>query len=391
MMKPILSTHLYFSLFLHMIVVTIFVAGDSPPIYKPVEDITVNCGTSGNILNVYDNRNWSGDINSKFSPLEPQAVGNTSSRKHLIRTRFFNLNPGQKFIRLYFYPASYPDYDPSKALFSINAGGFTLLHDFNALVTAAASGPEEMVYKEFCMNIREEEKEESLNITFSPSKAIPDAYAFINGIEIVSMPINLYYTDGIQSVFSKACLRARRSARRSEAGGKRPRRSAVSRVARLALGRRERRGKAWLGGPRHNSINFKNSLHLSTAKPIGDPRTQERGNIHVRTQEPIVHSRTQEPIVHSRTQDPMIDDDLILDDDVLLSSLASKKRKDGETSSKRKVKSKSIRAMLMDEDDEIDKDPSTFDSGKYPFHIDTVDQYDSDASLNDISVEEWDE
>ncbi|ONI04295.1 hypothetical protein PRUPE_6G314100 [Prunus persica] len=59
--------------------------------------------------------------------------------------------------------------------------------------------------------------------------------------------------------------------------------------------------------------------------------------------------------------------------------------------SKRKVKSKSIRAMLMDEDDEIDKDPSTFDSGKYPFHIDIVDQYDSDASLNDISVEEWDE
>ncbi|CAL9022051.1 unnamed protein product [Prunus brigantina] len=84
---------------------------------------------------------------------------------------------------------------------------------------------------------------------------------------------------------------------------------------------------------------------------------------------------------------------LILDDDVLLSSLASKKRKEGETSSKygKKVKSKSIRAMLMDEDDEIDKDPSTFDSGKYPFHIDTVDQYDSDASLNDISVEEWDE
>ncbi|KAI5312400.1 hypothetical protein L3X38_041573 [Prunus dulcis] len=139
---------------------------------------------------------------------------------------------------------------------------------------------------------------------------------------------------------------------------------------------------------------YETDLHARvpiSVEPIGDPRTQERGNIHVRTQEPIVHSRTQEPIVHSRTQDPMIDDDLILDDDVLLSSLASKKRKDGETSSKRKVKSKSIRAMLMDEDDEIDKDPSTFDSGKYPFHIDTVDQYDSDASLNDISVEEWDE
>ncbi|CAL9006544.1 unnamed protein product, partial [Prunus brigantina] len=130
---------------------------------------------------------------------------------------------------------------------------------------------------------------------------------------------------------------------------------------------------------------YETDLHTRvpiSVEPIGDPRTQEQGNIHV---------RTQEPIVHSRTQDPIIDDDLILDDDVLLSSFASKKRKEGETSSKRKVKSKSIRAMLMDEDDEIDKDPSTFDSGKYPFHIDTVDQYDSDASLNDISVEEWDE
>ena len=44
--------------------------------------------------------------------------------------------------------------------------------------------------------------------------------------------------------------------------------------------------------------------------------------------------------------------------------------------------------MLMDEDDEIDKDLSTFDSGKYHFHIDTVDQYDNDASSNDIRVEE---
>ncbi|XP_021803759.1 uncharacterized protein LOC110748023 [Prunus avium] len=128
----------------------------------------------------------------------------------------------------------------------------------------------------------------------------------------------------------------------------------------------------------HQKLNA--LVYVKYNTPIVDPRTQEQGNIHV---------RTQEPIVHSRTQDPIIDDDLILDDDVLLSSLTSKKRKDGETSSKRKVKSKSLRAMLMDEDDEID--PSTFDSGKYPFHIDTVDQYDSDASLNDISVQEWDE
>ncbi|CAL8993803.1 unnamed protein product, partial [Prunus brigantina] len=111
--------------------------------------------------------------------------------------------------------------------------------------------------------------------------------------------------------------------RQSEAGGKRPRRSAVSRVARLALVRRE------------------NALQ-------GVARRSEAYHIW---------------------------------------KLLNRKK----FSSKRKVKSKSIRAMLMDEDDEIDKDPSTFGSGKYSFHIDTVDQYDSDASLNDISVEEWDE
>ncbi|XP_021802960.1 receptor-like protein kinase FERONIA, partial [Prunus avium] len=235
MMKPILSTHLYFSLFLHMIVVTIFVAGDSPPIYNAVEDITVNCGYSGHIFNAYDQRNWTRDINSKFSPSEHQAIGNTSILKkapHLYTVqqvpytttrlshseftyRFFNLTAGQKFVRLYFYPASYPDFDPSKALFSVKAGGFTLLHDFNASVTAAASGPEETVYREFCMNI-EEEEEQSLSITFTPSRAIPDAYAFINGIEIVSMPINLYYTapesaDGIIYIGKENTIRLENS------------------------------------------------------------------------------------------------------------------------------------------------------------------------------------
>ena len=58
------------------------------------------------------------------------------------------------------------------------------------------------------------------------------------------------------SVFLKACLLARRRARRSEAAGNHPRRSAVSRVARLAQGRRKERCKAWPGEP-----------ELDTSKP----------------------------------------------------------------------------------------------------------------------------
>ncbi|KAM1058984.1 hypothetical protein ACFX11_024060 [Malus domestica] len=147
-----------------------------------------------------------GDINSKFSPFQaaccssvfkaatpissPSQVPYTTAR--LSRSKFtytFPLTSGQKFIRLYFYPTSYAaEFDRSKSLFSVEAGGFTLLRDFNASVTADTSSSE-TVYREFCLNIA---SEQSLNITFTPSRASPDAYAFINGIEIeiVSMPDN---------------------------------------------------------------------------------------------------------------------------------------------------------------------------------------------------------
>ncbi|CAL9014169.1 unnamed protein product [Prunus brigantina] len=187
----------------------------SAPIYTPIEDITINCGSSRTSLNIYDNRYWAGDINSKFSPFElPQANTNTSSQvrealpsssvsqvpytpTRLSLSEFtysFKLTSGQKFIRLYFNPVSYgPDFDRSKALFSVKASGFSLLHNFNTSVTADAYGTE-TIFREFCLNM--ESSEQSLNITFtpSPSLASPDAYAFINSIEIVSMPTNLYYT-----------------------------------------------------------------------------------------------------------------------------------------------------------------------------------------------------
>ncbi|CAN6571899.1 unnamed protein product [Malus baccata var. baccata] len=211
-------TPLYLSsLFLHMMV-TLPVpvdVDDSPYVY---DFITVACGHNGPQLNVYDKRYWSGDMYSKYSPLEehasaslireapPSTASSSSSVGHAVGQvpynrarlshseftyRFSLSTAGQKFIRLYFYPTSYPNFDRSKALFSVKVGGFTFLQDFNPSVTADASGVETL-YREFCLNIREEQ---SLNITFSPSReASLDAYAFVNGIEIVSMPSNLYYT-----------------------------------------------------------------------------------------------------------------------------------------------------------------------------------------------------
>jgi hypothetical protein len=105
-------------------------------------------------------------------------------------TYTFPVTSGQKYVRLYFYPASYDTFDRSKALFSVKAGNFTLLHSFNASLTADADDdPDDTIYREFCVNI---EKDQRLDITFTPSDS--NSFAFINGIEILSMPTNLYYT-----------------------------------------------------------------------------------------------------------------------------------------------------------------------------------------------------
>ncbi|KAG5527682.1 hypothetical protein RHGRI_028573 [Rhododendron griersonianum] len=181
-------------------------------LYQPLDNIAVNCGSSGNSTAV-DGRQWTGDIVSNYAPLlltsnkgklisskatnpslSPDPVHYTSAR--LSRWPFtyaFRVSPGQKFIRLHFYPASYRGgFKRSKAFFTVKAGPYTLLSNFSASLTADASGLDSLV-KEYCVNV---EENQPLIITFSPSLggSSDEAYAFVNGIEIVSMPAGLYHT-----------------------------------------------------------------------------------------------------------------------------------------------------------------------------------------------------
>ncbi|KAJ0099109.1 hypothetical protein Patl1_21668 [Pistacia atlantica] len=177
--------------------------------YQPTENIIIACGSSDNFIS-QDKRPILGDNSSQPSPLfelqNNASIASTapqqprsSSEKYFLKARLsyspftyiFNLMAGQKFIRLYFYPTWYPEFDNSKAFFSVKAGSFTLLSNFSASLTAAAIG-QDTFFKEFCLNVEEGEK---LNITFTPSPDYQQAYAFVNGIEIVSMPTNLYYTE----------------------------------------------------------------------------------------------------------------------------------------------------------------------------------------------------
>ncbi|KAK4577440.1 hypothetical protein RGQ29_027801 [Quercus rubra] len=199
--NPFMFSPFYVFLFLYQF--TSPIAGELLAPYNPVENIALDCGFSGNSTTL-DLRTWFGDINSTYSPLDPhnssvistapqsrtaglQVPYNTVRFSRSEFTYIFSVTSGQKFIRFYFYPASYPNFDSSKAYFSVKAGPFTLLRNFSAALTADALHLESFS-KEFCVNVGDEK---TLDITFTPR---PDSYAFINGIEVVSMPPNLYYT-----------------------------------------------------------------------------------------------------------------------------------------------------------------------------------------------------
>ncbi|KAM3698979.1 hypothetical protein ACJW31_06G227600 [Castanea mollissima] len=195
-----MKTHQIFCSFVilcHILTVT------STPNYIADENITISCGSSGN-SRAEDGREWIGDIGSKFAPTEePNHKSNNSTAEiqgtsdsvpymtaRLSNWQFtyvFPLTPGPKFVRLYFRSASYSGFERSKDFFTVKAGSFTLLANFSASILANSPGNSN-VNKEFCINV---DKSQKLNLTFIPFSS--NYYAFINGIEIVSMPKDLYY------------------------------------------------------------------------------------------------------------------------------------------------------------------------------------------------------
>ncbi|XVF71249.1 hypothetical protein PTKIN_Ptkin12aG0021400 [Pterospermum kingtungense] len=197
-------------LFLFTEYLAVPVTGDSQPTpYKPIENITIGCGSSSDSWS-FDQRLWTRDSNEKFTLFNHKNHNNINSSVPQTATEqptdkipystarvsyseftySIPLSAGQKFIRLHFYPTSYPLFDDpsSKAFFSVKAGPFMLLRNFSALLHARR---EQTVVKEFCLDV--DESTQGLNLTFTPSPDISDSWAFINGLEIISMPTNLYY------------------------------------------------------------------------------------------------------------------------------------------------------------------------------------------------------
>ncbi|OMO50605.1 hypothetical protein COLO4_37981 [Corchorus olitorius] len=207
---------LFFFVFVSFFLLNIY------PIFTTAKDIFLNCGSSSNSIGL-DGHHWTGD--SGNTPFGGSGLLNGSSvvlnslppsidpipfmTARIFQSPFtysFRVSPGQNFIRLHFYPGNYHQFQRSKAFFTVTAGPFTLLSNFSPSYTVDSLRLQTLV-KEFCLNI--EENHQVLNITFSPSSAPLGAYAFINGIEIVSMPTNLYFTGSNDRRIHGSALRNR--------------------------------------------------------------------------------------------------------------------------------------------------------------------------------------
>ncbi|XP_057435420.1 receptor-like protein kinase FERONIA [Lotus japonicus] len=173
--------------------------------FKPTDKILLNCGGPPDSSDT-DGRDWTTDKGSKFGalggnsttssaatqdPAVPQVPFMTARVFFAPYTYSFPVASGRKFLRLYFYSASYSGLNASDALFGVEAQSYTLLRNFSVSQNTLALNYAYIV-KEYSINV----EGGTLNVTFRPSTNASNAYAFVNGIEVVSMPDIYSSTDG---------------------------------------------------------------------------------------------------------------------------------------------------------------------------------------------------
>ncbi|GMY10747.1 receptor-like protein kinase HERK 1 [Fagus crenata] len=164
--------------------------------FSPVDNYLIDCGSStntsvGNRVFIADNlaskllstpqdvlakTNSNSITTSSDSPLYQTARVFTGSSKYT----FSIGQSGRHWIRLYFYPFVYNSYNMSLANFAVSTQDHVLLSNFSVKSSAVA--------KEYSLNVTSN----VLVITFTPSN---NSFAFLNAIEVVSVPSALITDD----------------------------------------------------------------------------------------------------------------------------------------------------------------------------------------------------
>ncbi|KAG5394466.1 hypothetical protein IGI04_024429 [Brassica rapa subsp. trilocularis] len=208
---------IFYVLFVFSIFVSATCRGEgATAAYKPTDVLLLNCGATSD-TNDTGNRTWTVEYDWELFPWKSEHLSFVANAPYqdvadyhvpfmearIFRSKFtlkFQVSPGWKFLRLYFYPTRYgSNFDANGSFFSVRVNGFTLLKNFSAYLTVRTSKPEsKYLIKEFIVPVFE-----TLTLSFTPS---PNSLAFVNGVEIVSMPDGFYtkggYDDEITNVSS---------------------------------------------------------------------------------------------------------------------------------------------------------------------------------------------
>ncbi|KAF6171029.1 hypothetical protein GIB67_014609 [Kingdonia uniflora] len=164
--------------------------------FDPVDNYLIDCGSSTNTT--VGNRVFLADSTNSPILSTPQSIfANTSTNSTSVTyglglyqtARVFNgtsvytfpiLKHGRHWIRLYFFPFVFQSVNMSMAKFSVSAQNFALLANFQ---------PEsDSVVKEYSLNITSD----NLVVTFKPAE---NSFAFLNALEVVSVPDELITDD----------------------------------------------------------------------------------------------------------------------------------------------------------------------------------------------------
>lgn len=171
--------------------------------------LLINCGTNSSV-NV-DGRKWVGDLahnnnvtlTSSGIAASTDALSGQSAFIPLYKTaRFFDdgLNytfkevQGNYFVRLHFCPFSFEKYNVNESSFDIIVNGIKLLAEFSVLaeisqknmhLKSSVSNSTSFLIKEYMLGTNSE----TLFIKFFPTKG---SFGFINAIEVLSVPDNLF-------------------------------------------------------------------------------------------------------------------------------------------------------------------------------------------------------
>ncbi|KAJ1690325.1 hypothetical protein LUZ63_014480 [Rhynchospora breviuscula] len=161
--------------------------------YSPPDSYLIDCGSRTNTT--IGQRTFLADTSLSSSLTTPQDILGSSSSNSipssingpLLQTARIFTGPssytfqiqkqGRHFIRLHFFPFSYQNYDLATAKFDVSTQDVVLLTDFTP------NGKSSALFKEYSLNITSD----TLVLSFMPSQNL----AFVNAIEVISVPDNL--------------------------------------------------------------------------------------------------------------------------------------------------------------------------------------------------------